>query len=94
MINAHKEQQIRPPTERTSKLNLPHSRSLSLHSCTHAQTVHSQAPDVEAAGESLCSWKSTVLSLHETTADGKHKAETGLKLQTSALAQTTWLSVC
>lgn len=32
---------------------------------------------MEAAGAGLCSGKSAVLSLHETSADGKHEAMTG-----------------
>lgn len=39
--------------------------------------LHSVSPDVEAAGVSLCSGESAVLSLHEAAADGKHKAEMG-----------------
>ncbi len=39
-------------------------------------SLHYSAPDVEAAGASLCSGESAVLSLHEAAPDWKHEART------------------
>lgn len=62
--------------------------------------LHSVAPDVKAAGASLCSGKSAVLSLHEAAADGKHEARMGLKPRDLSFGPDrlnlgqTWLCVC